>query len=96
MWAGFVAGIAAILGNPKAVLFYMGVLPGFFDLRIITWIDVAIIIAVSVAVPLVGNLATAAFIGQMRGLIGSPESLRRINVGSGILLILVGIVIAVL
>ena len=28
-WAGFVAGVAVILGNPKAVLFYMGVLPGF-------------------------------------------------------------------
>ena len=28
MWAGFVAGLALILGNPKAILFYMGVLPG--------------------------------------------------------------------
>ena len=96
MWAGFLAGIAAILGNPKAVLFYMGVLPGFFDLRAITWIDVAIIIAVSVAVPLVGNLVTAACVGQMRGLIGSRETLRRINISSGILLILVGLAIAVL
>ena len=26
MWAGFLAGLAAILGNPKAVLFYMGCL----------------------------------------------------------------------
>ena len=26
------AGVAAVLGNPKAILFYMGVLPGFFDL----------------------------------------------------------------
>ena len=32
MWAGFVAGLAVILGNPKAILFYMGVLPGFFNL----------------------------------------------------------------
>ena len=30
MWAGFLAGIAVILSNPKAILFYMGVLPGFF------------------------------------------------------------------
>ena len=35
-WAGFMAGLAAILGNPKAILFYMGVLPGFFDLTRIT------------------------------------------------------------
>ena len=32
-WAGFAAGVAAVIGNPKAILFYMGVLPGFFDLR---------------------------------------------------------------
>ncbi|MEM6478055.1 MAG: LysE family transporter, partial [Pseudomonadota bacterium] len=31
-WPGFLAGILVILGNPKAILFYMGVLPGFFDL----------------------------------------------------------------
>jgi len=96
MWAGFAAGVAAILGNPKAVLFYLGVLPGFFDLRAITWIDVAAIITVSIVVPLAGNLLMAACVGQMRGLIGSPESLRRINIGSGVLLILVGIVIAIL
>ncbi|MEM9899089.1 MAG: LysE family transporter, partial [Pseudomonadota bacterium] len=33
MLAGFFAGLAVILGNPKAILFYMGVLPGFFDLE---------------------------------------------------------------
>ena len=96
MWAGFVAGIAAILGNPKAVLFYMGVLPGFFDLRQITWVDVGIIILVSVAIPLLGNLVTAACVDQMRGLITSPSTLRRSNIGAGVLLILVGLAIAVL
>jgi hypothetical protein len=35
-WAGFAAGVAAVIGNPKAILFYMGVLPGFFDLRRVT------------------------------------------------------------
>jgi len=27
MWAGFLAGLLVILGNPKAILFYMGILP---------------------------------------------------------------------
>lgn len=94
MWAGFVAGIAAILGNPKAVLFYMGVLPGFFDLRSVTTIDVVVIISASVIVPLIGNLMMAAFVGKMRGLVSSPNTLKRFNVGSGVLLILVGIIIA--
>lgn len=96
MWAGFLAGIAAILGNPKAVLFYMGVLPGFFDLRNVTAIDVAIIIFASVAIPLTGNLVMAGFVGQMRHLMSSPNVLKKFNIASGILLILVGLVIALL
>src|SRR6056297_857701 len=43
MWAGFLAGLAVILGNPKAVLFYMGVLPGFFDLTTVTVPDMVAI-----------------------------------------------------
>ena len=44
-WAGFLAGLAVIVGNPKAILFYMGMLPGFFDLTRLTWPDIAAICA---------------------------------------------------
>lgn len=93
LWAGFAAGVVAILGNPKAVLFYMGVLPGFFDLRMIAAVDVALIIGVSVLIPLVGNLILAACVGQVRGFVTRPEALNRINIASGLLLILVGLLI---
>ncbi|EEB84451.1 LysE family translocator [Roseobacter sp. GAI101] len=92
-WSGFAAGLLAILGNPKAVLFYIGVLPGFFDLRAITWVDVAAIIAVSVTIPLLGNLAIAAFVGKIRGLMTNTDTLKRINIVAGCLLILVGLLI---
>lgn len=94
MLAGFLAGIAAILGNPKAVLFYMGVLPGFFDLRTVTPIDIGFIVLVSVTIPLTGNLIMAGFVGQIRNLMSSPSVLKKFNIGSGVLLILVGLVIA--
>lgn len=96
MWAGFLAGLAAILGNPKAVLFYMGVLPGFFDLRNVTAADILIILTASVSVPLIGNLIMAGFVGKIRHLISSPNVLKKFNIGSGILLILVGILIPAL
>ncbi|MBK5933255.1 threonine/homoserine/homoserine lactone efflux protein [Rhodovulum imhoffii] len=92
-WAGFLAGLAAILGNPKAVLFYMGILPGFFDLTSLTAGDVAAICTVSAAVPLVGNLALAASLGKARRLMTSPRALRRVNVVAGGLLIAVGVVL---
>ncbi|MXQ08199.1 LysE family transporter [Alphaproteobacteria bacterium GH1-50] len=93
MWAGFLAGMAVILGNPKAILFYMGVLPGFFDLTALTWGDIAIICFLSFIVPLLGNLSLAVFIGRARRLLTSPRALKRTNVISGILLIAVGLII---
>jgi threonine/homoserine/homoserine lactone efflux protein len=92
-WAGFLTGLAAVIGNPKAILFYMGVLPGFFDLGRVTAPDITAILFVSALVPLLGNLALALFVDRARALISSPENLHRINIGSGLLLILVGVVI---
>ena len=93
MWAGFMAGLAAILGNPKAVLFYMGVLPGFFDLTRITPWDMAAVVGISFSVPLVCNLALALLVGRIRRIVTAPGALRRTNIVSGALLIVVGIVI---
>ncbi len=93
MWAGFLAGVAVILGNPKAILFYMGVLPGFFDLRGLTWGDIGVICLLSVIVPLFGNLVLAGFIDQARRLLTSPTALRRTNITAGVLLVAVGLVI---
>lgn len=89
MWAGFGAGVIVILANPKAILFYMGMLPGFFDLGALTWPDIAVIVAASMAVPLIGNVILAAFIGKLRGLLSSPLALKRLNIGAGVLLIVV-------
>lgn len=93
MWAGFFAGVAVILGNPKAILFYMGVLPGFFDLTRLTWPDIGLICFLSLIVPLTGNLMLAVFVGRARQLLTSPTALRRTNLTAGLLLIAVGLVI---
>jgi threonine/homoserine/homoserine lactone efflux protein len=93
MWAGFIAGVLVILGNPKAILFYMGVLPGFFDLTEVGAWDVLAIVVVSILTPLLGNLAVAGFVNHARDLLQTPEAVRRINRISGGLLIAVGIII---
>ena len=93
MWAGFSVGVAAVIGNPKAILFYMGALPGFFTLERLTAPDVAVIILISAAIPMAGNLGLALFLDRARQLLSSPESVHKLNVGSGVLLICVGLVI---
>ena len=96
MWAGFVAGLVVILGNPKAILFYMGVLPGFFDLTRVTVADVAAIMGISMAVPFIGNLLFAAMVDRVRRALASGRAIRRTNLVAGGLMILVGILIVVL
>ncbi|MDA0962642.1 MAG: LysE family transporter, partial [Proteobacteria bacterium] len=91
--AGFVAGVVAILGNPKAILFYMGVLPGFFDLATVTAADIAVIVAMSVVIPLAGNLIFALFIDRARRLVASPRALRMTNLAAGWAMVLVGLAI---
>lgn len=92
-WAGFAVGVAAVIGNPKAILFYMGVLPGFFDLSRVNAADIAAILLISALVPMFGNLGLAWFLDRARRLLSSPTAMRRMNVASGILLIGVGLAV---
>lgn len=93
LWAGFSVGLAAVIGNPKAILFYMGALPGFFTLGSLTAVDIGLIISVSALIPMAGNLALALFLDRARRLLQSPDAVRRLNVFSGVLLIGVALVI---
>ncbi len=93
IWAGFLAGLLVILGNPKAVLFYMGVLPGFFDLRSITALDMLAIVAISGAIPFLGNILLALFVGRVRALLTDTAKRTKLNQVAGVLLIAVGCVL---
>ena len=94
-WAGFVAGLMVIAGNPKAILFYMGVLPGFFDLRDADGVDVAVICLVSALIPFVGNLTWAALFARARRWLADPVAMKRTHVAAGVALVAVGVAIAV-
>ena len=91
--AGFIAGVAIILSNPKAILFYIGVLPGFFDLSRVTLLDIVAICTISAVLPFLGNLTLTIMVDRVRHLLSSPATLRKVNTISGVLLILVGVII---
>lgn len=93
-WAGFLAGLLAVIANPKASLFYLALLPTFFDFTKVTTWDVVAICTASFLVPLLGNILLASFVGQMRRFLASPTAVKRTNICAGIALILVGVVIA--
>lgn len=94
-WAGFTAGLLAITGNPKAALFYVTVLPGFFDVGRLTGADVAVIVVMSGAIPFALNLGMGAAVAAARHKLATPAGMRLMNLISGGLLIAVGCVIGI-
>jgi threonine/homoserine/homoserine lactone efflux protein len=94
MLAGFMAGVVVILANPKAILFYMGILPGFFDLNAVGAADIFAICLISLTVPFIGNLLFAASVDRARRFLASGRAVRRANIVAGSLMLLVGAAIA--
>ncbi|BAQ70741.1 transporter, LysE family [Rhodovulum sulfidophilum] len=89
--AGFLGCIAA--HRPQGVPFPYGPSPGRFDLGSLGNIDIAVIPAISVKVPCLGNLALARVIDRVRKGPTSPRALRQVNRGAGAMPITVGLII---
>lgn len=93
-WQSFTAGFLVNLGNPKSILFFVGILPNLFDMVRLTPVDIAVIIAMSALVPFLGNLVWAAAAHHARRLLRSPRAVRRVNQVSGGALTGAGVAIA--
>lgn len=89
-WAGILAGLAVVVGNPKAVLFYLGILPGFFDIAALTLGDMIVISCLSALVPFIGNIMLAGLIETASRLLHSPTARIRLNRISASVMIAVG------
>ena len=93
-WQGFLAGALVNLGNPKSIVFFIGLLPTLFDLSALTWADAAVILAMSAAVPFLGNLVWAGAAHRARAYLASAAAVKRVNQASGGALAGAGAVIA--
>lgn len=90
----FAGGIAVTLSNPKAILFYLAVLPTILRLETLTAGDVASAGAVVVAVLMIVCGAYAFLADRARRLLRSERAMRRLNRVSGALLIGAGLAVA--
>ena len=92
---GFVSGLLLTLSNPKVIIFYVGILPGFMDLSALSPLGalMAVAIALGVLVCVLVSYATAA--SRARTLLKSQRALKLMNRSSGSVLIGAGITIAV-
>ena len=86
---GFIAGLLVIIGSPKAILFYIGVLPGFFGVTQVTTLDILVVGLVSAAVPFCDNVILAAMLDRASLSIAWQNACRRLNIVTGMLLFIV-------
>jgi threonine/homoserine/homoserine lactone efflux protein len=94
-YRSFLAGFSITLGNPKAILFHLGFLPTFFDLRAISVFDSFLIILVFLAV-LGSSLSIYAYTASKARLFFKDQrKIRFLNRGAGAILIGAGIAVAI-
>lgn len=85
--SGFLAQLGLTLGNPKAIAFFVALLPTVVDLNHVTAISYAELSAVTfVLIPAI-TLTYAALASKVRGLLTSVKARRRINRGAGAVMI---------
>jgi threonine/homoserine/homoserine lactone efflux protein len=93
-WRMFMAGLAVAFGNPKAVLFYVSVLPTILDLseaNLLAWTQLAVTMLVVLAVVNGGYVLLAA---RARRMLTSPNALRLASRGSAGLMAAAALLIA--
>ena len=61
------------------MLFYIGILPGFFDISRLTVADITVIALSSALVPFAGNLGLGVLVGRARMLISSMQMRKRLK-----------------
>lgn len=89
----FLAGLAMNLGNPKAAVFFLALLPAVVELQALTlagMAELALLIALLASGVLAGYAAAAE---RARRLFASPRAARLLNRGSG--LAMAGVAVAV-
>ena len=89
----FMTGLLVNFSNPKAILFYISIMPGFFVLNQLTNTDAVIIASISALVPFIGNIILIALVSPVRQLMQSPSAQKKLNQISAFLLFIVAVFI---
>jgi len=82
LWQAMLSGLMVTLGNPKAMLFYLALVPTLIDITRITFTDYLVLVAVSVAVLLVVTVPYIMLAAKARDLLRHPSALKRLNKAS--------------
>jgi threonine/homoserine/homoserine lactone efflux protein len=89
----FLTGLIITLSNPKVILFYLGFLPTFINLKTLNTIDIITVSSI-VAIVLGGVMLTYAYsASRAKNLFKSNSSKRKMNLLAGTVMISAGVVL---
>jgi len=93
LWSSFLAGLLITLGDQKAILFYLGLLPAVADMNRLTGLDVVLLVGCAVLALLGVKLAYAWLGNRAAGLAGGRWA---VLLGRVTVVLMVGVGITVL
>lgn len=79
VFQALMSGLFVTLGNPKAMLFYLALVPTIVDVTRVTVSDYVILLAVSMGVLLIVTIPYIALAAKARDLLRHPAALKRLN-----------------
>jgi threonine/homoserine/homoserine lactone efflux protein len=79
VFQALMSGLFVTLGNPKAMLFYLALVPTIVDITKVTFADYLILILVSMGVLLAVTIPYIALAAKARDLLRHPAALKRLN-----------------
>lgn len=91
--SNFTAGLLITLGNPKAILFYVGFFPAFVDVGNVVAMDILLIFAVATLAFGSVNLIYAYMAVRARKLFKTPKAAHYINKTAGTVMVSAGSII---
>jgi threonine/homoserine/homoserine lactone efflux protein len=82
----FASGLFVTLGNPKAMLFYMALVPTLVDLAALTWPGYGVLLAVTFLVLLAVVVPYCLLAAKARDLLREPSGLKLLNRSAAVIL----------
>ena len=93
-WSAFLASLMLTLANPKAILFFLALLPTVIDLASMNWVRFLEISAAIIVVQPLVLITYALLAARARQLFTTPAAVRRLNRSSGLAMAGAAVVVA--
>lgn len=93
-FSGWLQGFLISASNPKVILFYISFLPTFIDLNLLSARDMVLVSVLSSLALMLGLMLIALTASRMARLFKTPRAQKRLNQGSGSIMIAAGAYLA--